>query len=70
MTDFAYTHLKTVTDGFRTHKLRPGQVSIHIDNKTEIYDLSNYGKGAVDDFTRWAQRIFGDRYEFDVVTAN
>jgi len=75
MTDFAYAHLKTVTDGERVHTLRPAQVSIHIDNKTEIYDLSGYGTNAVADFTKWAEIVFGEqsdgeRYDFDVVTAN
>ena len=69
MTDFAYAHLKTVTDGERFHTLRPGQVSIHHDNKTYIYDLAGWGTNAVADFTKWAQLIYGERYDFDVMPA-
>ena len=57
MIDVGYSHLKTVTDGFSTHKLRPGQVSVRWDNKTEIYELSNFGKGVVAEFEEWVQSI-------------
>jgi len=60
MTDFGYTHIKTVRPGAQPHTLRPAQVSIADgDGRTEIYDLAGYGPGAVTDWREWAAAAFG-----------
>ena len=60
MTDFGYTHIKTVRPGAQPHTLRPAQVSIdNGDGRTEIYDLAGYGPGAVTDWREWAAAAFG-----------
>ena len=56
---FTYNHIKTVRDGERKHRLRPGQVSLHNgDARTEIYDLSNRGRGVVSVWKEWAAVVF------------
>ena len=67
MTDFAYNHIKTVRDGERKPKLRPGQVSLHNgDARTEVYDLSGFGPRAVNDWKVWATVTFdSDQIEGD-----